>query len=141
MSAWKIRPGSEQDAAAVLALWREAKSPPSPTDSEDGLDRLLHRDPDSLLLADVDQGPIGSLIVGWDGWRGNLYRLAVDPAWRRQGIATALVRAGEDRLRELGAVRLTAIVASEDREAIGLWRSVGYERQPGTSRFLRVQVR
>jgi len=44
-------------------------------------------------------------------------------------------------LRRLGAVRLTAIVASEDREAIGLWRSAGYERQPGTNRFVRMQAR
>ena len=69
---------------------------------------------------------------------GSLYRLAVNPAWRRRGIGTALVHAGEERLCELGALRLTALVANADRQAIGLWRAVGYERQPGTSRFVRM---
>lgn len=94
--------------------------------------------PTLFSLPRGDGDVIGSLIVAWDGWRGSFYRLAVDTAWRRRGIATALVRAGEERLRELGAIRLTALVASADREAIGLWRSVGYECQPGTSRYVRM---
>jgi ribosomal protein S18 acetylase RimI-like enzyme len=122
----------------VLGLWRAAEAQPSATDDEESLGLLLRRDPESLLLAEVDGELAGSLIAAWDGWRGSFYRLAVHPARRRQGIATALVRAGEERLRELGATRLTAIVASEDREAMALWSSVGYESQPGRSRFVRM---
>ncbi len=108
------------------------------TDTEDALERLLRRDPDSLLLAEAGGGVVGSLIVAWDGWRGSFYRLAVHPQWRRRGIATALIGAGERRLQELGAIRLTAIVLSEERVAIDLWSAVGYQRQAGVSRFVRV---
>ena len=108
------------------------------TDTEDALKRLLRRDPDSLLLAEADGKIIGSLIVAWDGWRGSFYRLAVHPQWRRQGIATALIAAGEKRLQGLGAIRLTAIVVNEEPAALDLWSAVGYERQAGVSRFVRV---
>jgi ribosomal protein S18 acetylase RimI-like enzyme len=135
---WRIRNGTEADADAVLALWRAAGSPQSPTDNEEGIRRLLLRDPEALLLAEGDDEVIGSLIAVWDGWRGSLYRLAVDPDWRRQGIGKDLVRRGEERLRGLGAIRLTALVANTDLEAVGLWRAAGYERQPGTSRFVRM---
>ena len=100
--------------------------------------RLVERDADSLLLAEAGGRIVGSLIVAWDGWRGSFYRLAVHPDWRRRGIATALIRAGEDRLRALGAVRLTAIVASEEHAAMTLWQAAGYERQVDVSRFVRV---
>lgn len=81
---------------------------------------------------------VGSLIVGWDGWRGSFYRLAVHPSWRRRGLATALIRTGEERLKALGARRLTAIVASEEAAAIDLWTAAGYDRQAGTTRFVRM---
>jgi ribosomal protein S18 acetylase RimI-like enzyme len=80
---------------------------------------------------------IGSLIAAWDGWRGSFYRLAVHPVWRRQGIATALLRESEHRLRERGAARLTAIVADHDPAAIGFWQAAGYQRQQRRARFVR----
>lgn len=65
------------------------------------------------------------------------YRLAVDPAHRRRGLATALVRAGEERLVALGARRLNAIVESEEPDAMAFWAAAGYELQAARSRFLR----
>jgi ribosomal protein S18 acetylase RimI-like enzyme len=131
-----IRAGTKADVASILVLWRAAESPPSATDTADALRLLLRRDPESLLVAQVGEEIVGSLIVAWDGWRGSFYRLAVHPNWRRQGIATALVRAGEERLQALGAIRLTAIVASGECAAMSLWAAAGYERQPDQSRFV-----
>lgn len=135
---WGTRPGRESDLASVLALWREAGSRPSGTDDDGALRLLIERDPDALLIAEADGEVVGSLIVGWDGWRAGFYRLAVRPDRRRRGIALALVREGERRLRELGAVRLTAIVATEDEEAVALWEAAGYRHQPEVGRFVRM---
>ncbi len=98
---------------------------------------LLACDPAALLVAEADGEVIGSLIVGWDGWRGTFYRLAVDPAHRRRGLATALVRAGEERLRALGARRLNAIVETEEVDAMAFWAAAGYELQTARSRFVK----
>ena len=121
----------------MLALWARAGSPPSPTDSLLSLELLLDHDPRSVLLAHEDGALVASLIAVWNGWRGSFFRLAVDPNHRRRAIATQLVREGERRLRARGAARLDAIVASDDRAAMGLWQALGYTRQTERTRFVR----
>jgi ribosomal protein S18 acetylase RimI-like enzyme len=121
----------------VLELWRLAASTPSPTDRAAVLASLLEHDPRALLLAEADGGPIGTLIVAWNGWRGSFYRLAVAPSRRRQGVATLLVREGERRLRARGAMRIDAIVDSDDRAAMATWSALGYARQSDRARFVR----
>jgi ribosomal protein S18 acetylase RimI-like enzyme len=132
-----LRTGTAADVDAVLTLWKRAETGPSSTESADDVRWLLERDPDALLVADAEGEVVGSLIVGWDGWRGTFYRLAVDPAHRRRGLATRLVRAGEERLRSLGAKRLNAIVESEEDDAMAFWASAGYELQTARSRFVK----
>jgi ribosomal protein S18 acetylase RimI-like enzyme len=51
---------------------------------------------------------VGTIVAGWDGWRGSLYRLAVLPAARRRGTALRLVADGERRLAEKGAAASSA---------------------------------
>jgi ribosomal protein S18 acetylase RimI-like enzyme len=66
-----------------------------------------------------------------------MYRLAVVPESRRNGIARLLVEAGHERLRAKGAKRVTALVSPEQPEATGLWRALGYERDHDIVRFVR----
>jgi ribosomal protein S18 acetylase RimI-like enzyme len=132
-----LRAGHSDDVEAVLAFWRRAEASPSSTESAADVDGLLERDPEALLLAESAGEIVGSLILGWDGWRGTFYRLAVDPAQRRRGLATELVRSGEERLRALGAHRLNAIVETEEPYAMAFWAAAGYELQTARGRFVK----
>jgi ribosomal protein S18 acetylase RimI-like enzyme len=138
---WTIRTATREDIDAVLALWRDAGAHETVGAHRDGLARLLACDGEALLVAESEDGSsqprtVGSLIASWDGWRGSFYRLAVHPDRRREGLATALVREGERRLRARGAERLAAIVAAEDPGAHEFWLAAGYELQPGRERFV-----
>jgi ribosomal protein S18 acetylase RimI-like enzyme len=138
LSGPSIRSATVDDIAYVLSLWEAAGGPPTVSDSIEGLSKLLACNHDALLIAESDGVPVGSLIAAWDGWRGSFYRLAVDPGRRRRGIGTALVREGEHRLRERGALRLTAIVDDGDPTALRYWSAAGYQRQQARTRFVRL---
>jgi ribosomal protein S18 acetylase RimI-like enzyme len=136
----EVRPAGPGDIAAVLALWERARSAAASTpDTPETVARLLDTGPGSLLVAERGPEPaiVGALIAAWDGWRGNMYRLAVDPARRRAGIALALVRAGERHLAPQGARRVTALVAHDEPDAVGLWAAAGYARDADIARFVR----
>jgi ribosomal protein S18 acetylase RimI-like enzyme len=94
--------------------------------------------PTATLLLALDGGEVvGSLVAAFDGWRGNMYRLAVRPDARRRGVAQALVGAGHERLRAFGARRVTALVDAEEVAATALWRAAGYEHDPVHGRLVR----
>ena len=133
-----VRNAVAADAAAILELWARARSASATlSDGEEDIHRLLERDPGSLLVAEEDDELVGALIAAWDGWRGNMYRLAVAPDRRRQGIARRLVEAGEERLRGLGAPRVSALAWREDEPAYGVWQATGYDENAGVARFAR----
>jgi ribosomal protein S18 acetylase RimI-like enzyme len=132
-----IRPARAADAQAVLEIWRSAGSRPSVSDSAAALERLLATDATSLLVAELDGELVGTLIAGWDGWRGNMYRLAVLPEHQRRGIAGALVDEGEQLLRRKGAPRFSAIVVHEKDAAAAFWRAAGYGRQDDVGRWVK----
>ena len=121
----------------VLDLWRRAAAEPSVTDHADALRRRLDRDPSLFVLAWERGRLVGSLIGGWDGWRGHMYRLAVDPACRRHGVARRLVEDVEARLRRLGAVRVDGIVVKRNRTGGVFWRALGYRHHVEVARYVK----
>jgi ribosomal protein S18 acetylase RimI-like enzyme len=133
----RIRVGTPETCGSVLELWAAAGAEPSVTDTVEALLRLLDTDARALLIAVVDGEVVGSVIAGWNGWRGSLYRLAVHPRYRRGRVATQLVHEGERRLRELGATRVDAIVTDDDTAAVRFWTAVGYRHHEHRVRFVR----
>jgi ribosomal protein S18 acetylase RimI-like enzyme len=133
-----VRRCRQADAPAVLDLWGQARSGHASTpDRLDDVERLVADSPAALLVAERDGEIVGALIAAWDGWRGNMYRLAVSDEYRRQGIGLALTRAGEDYLRQCGVRRVTALVAFDDEVAGGFWESAGYPQDREIGRRVR----
>lgn len=133
-----IRPSVRADIEPVLRLWaRWGSAAATLEDTPAAVERLRQRDPGALLVADRSGRVVGALIAGFDGWRGVMHRLVVEPELRREGIATQLVEAGERRLRRVGAMRVTALVSADERAAQKLWTAAGYDHDPTIARFVK----
>jgi ribosomal protein S18 acetylase RimI-like enzyme len=131
-----IRRARATDTGAVLAVWRAARSAAASTaDDADAVAGAIEQG--ALLVAEDGGAVVGTIVAGWDGWRGNMYRLAVVPSHQRLGIGRELVEAGEALLRRRGARRITALVGRGDPVAMGLWRAVGYGHDAQIARFVR----
>ena len=132
-----IRACRLEDGAGVLELWRQADATPGVTDTVEDLRRAIADSPAHVLVAEVGGRIIGSIIGTFDGWRGNIYRLAVHPDYRRLGVARALVAEVEKRLTRQGAKRITALVEKDHPVALAFWEAVGYRIDERIVRHVR----
>jgi ribosomal protein S18 acetylase RimI-like enzyme len=137
MTDLRIRPAAPADLDAVLAFWRTAAEGTSISDDRAGVERLVDRDPDALILAERGGELVGTVIAGFDGWRCHLYRLAVHPERRRQGIASALLAAAEERFVRLGGRRADAMVLVRNATAHHAWGAAGYGPEEQWRRWVK----
>ena len=137
-AAISIRRAAPTDVAAILDLWRRADAYPSVTDTPHDVERVVGAPHAAVFVATGDGGElVGSLIATFDGWRGNVYRMAVDPRERRRGVGLALAAAAEEWLHAAGARRLTALVTGDDARARAFWEAAGFELYAGMVRYAK----
>lgn len=86
-----------------------------------------------VLVAVEDAKVLGSIMIGFDGHRGWLYRVAVSGAARRRGIGRLLVRAAEAELTALGCLKVNLQLHLHNADGQAFWRALGYDVEPRVS--------
>jgi|GEM_PF-2034590 len=109
--------------------------------SERALREDIVRHGSHFFVATVKDTVVGFGEMVVEGSAGEVVRIAVRPAWQRQGIATALLCRGLAILRAEGAEEVTAGIEREDEPARSFFESHGFRRvnnhARGTPRELR----
>ena len=123
-----LRPTTAADSAAIVALWQACDLTRPWNDPHADIERALGYAGSTVLLAEEDGSVVGSVMTGYDGHRGWLYYLAVDPERRGEGIARRLVEAACTFLEGLGCPKAELMVR-DDNPAASLYPHLGWEQQ------------
>ncbi len=126
MTTMKIRAFQESDVDAVIALWRACDVARPWNDPVRDIERKLAMADDLLLVGTVDGRVVGTVMAGYEGHRGWINYLAVDPNERAAGHGRALMAAAERRLRELGCPKINLQVRGTNPDAIAFYERIGF---------------
>jgi ribosomal protein S18 acetylase RimI-like enzyme len=121
-----IRPYRESDQPAVVKLWVDAGVTRPWNDPRADIERKRAVQQELFLVGELQHRLVASAMAGYDGHRGWIYYLAVQPDQQRRGYARAMMEQVETRLRELGCPKLNLQVRSDNLAAIGFYQRLGY---------------
>jgi ribosomal protein S18 acetylase RimI-like enzyme len=122
------RPAREDDAGSVIALWERCGLTRAWNDPQADFARALDGPASAVLLSEEAGLTIATIMVGFDGHRGWLYYLAVEPRRQGQGFGRFMLEAACDWLRERGCPKVELMVR-DGNPAAGLYEHLGWELQ------------
>ncbi len=128
------------DQAALRTLWERVFPDDPPWNAPElMIENKLKVQPELLLVGELDGAIVGAIIAGFDGVRGWLYHLAVDPEHCRRGFATKLVKAAEQSLRALGCRKVNLQVRTANHDVVAFYRRLGYQIEERVSMGRKIE--
>lgn len=98
-------------------------------DSREGIMLFLNRNPTTNFIAYEDNQIVGAILCGNDGRRGYIYHTVVLPEYRGRGIASRLVEAAVNALKEEGITRVCLNIMESNEQGKAFWIEKGWEKK------------
>jgi ribosomal protein S18 acetylase RimI-like enzyme len=121
-----VRLYDEADEDAVVALWARCDLLRPWNDPRKDIARKLLVQRDLFLVALVDDVVAGTVMAGYEGHRGWIYYLGVDPAHQRRGVGRALMGEAERRLGALGCPKINLNIRHGNQTAMAFYEAIGF---------------
>ena len=122
----KIRGFVEDDTQAVIDLWSRCGLLRPWNDPRKDIARKLLLQRELFLVGERDGRVVATAMAGYEGHRGWVNYLAVDPELRRRGFGRLMMAEVERRLKELGCPKLNLQVRRGNLDALAFYQSIGY---------------
>ncbi|QTP58839.1 GNAT family acetyltransferase [Billgrantia antri] len=122
----KIRTYQEEDQSAVIALWHACGLVRPWNDPAKDIERKVSMQPELFFVGEREGRVIATAMAGYDGHRGSVYYLTVDPACQHQGLGRLLMATIEQRLHAMGCPKLNILVRTTNETVLAFYRKLGY---------------
>ncbi|MFA5966969.1 MAG: GNAT family N-acetyltransferase [Patescibacteria group bacterium] len=109
-------------------------------DNENRLNQKIQKDPNSILVADVDNKAVGNVFIMEDGWMALIFHLAVRKDYQHKGIGTELLKAAEAYLKDKGFEEVQIVVREANPELLGYYEKLGYQKG-GSFRWMTKELK
>lgn len=123
----EITPFEEKYKEEVIRLWKACGLVVPQNDPARDIERKRKVDPELFLLGLIEGRVIATVMGGYDGHRGWINYLAVEPTEQRKGYGQAIMRAVEKLLEQKGCPKINLQVRTTNQSVIKFYSAIGYE--------------
>jgi ribosomal protein S18 acetylase RimI-like enzyme len=124
----KIRPFKAGDEAAVIQLWCKCNLSRPQNDPKKDIKRKLQVQPELFLVGVEGNKVIATAMGGYEGHRGWVHYLGVDPEYRRKGLGRKMMEAIEKKLIVKGCPKICLMVRNDNLGVVEFYESIGYKK-------------
>lgn len=121
-----IRKFQDSDKGALINLWQTVFADDPPHNEPSGVLEAKLAVDDLIFIAESEVELIGACMAGYDGHRGWLYAVAVDPSHRRNKIGEKLVQHAIQALKQRGCIKVNLQIRSTNTEVAAFYKSLGF---------------
>ena len=111
----------------MIELWRKCNLIRPQNDPKKDIERKLKVDPELFLVGLIGDKVAATVMGGYDGHRGWVYYLGVDPADRRQGLGRRIMEAVEEKLLARGCPKINLQIRNDNLEAVKFYEKISYK--------------
>lgn len=124
----KTRNLTAADYDQIVELWQRAGLPykPQGRDREETVQAQIAANPGLSIGVFEEDRLAGVVLATTDGRKGWINRLAVDPDFRRRGVAKTLIHEAETTLRKHGIQVFCALIENDNSASMELFKASGY---------------
>ena len=139
MSDFIIRKYDAADQADVIDLWIQCGLVVPQNDPGRDIDRKLKVHPGWFLVGQLKGKVIATCMAGYEGHRGWINYLGVDPKCRNLGIGTRLVRHAVAELEKIGCQKVILQVRTSNTGVIAFYKTLGFIEDETVSLGYRIK--
>jgi ribosomal protein S18 acetylase RimI-like enzyme len=123
---FKIRSYQTSDELAVIDLWNRCNLVVPQNEPKKDIEMKLKVQPDLFFVGTVSGRIVATVMAGYDGHRGWIYYLAVDPDYQRQKIGRRMMEKAESALQKRGCPKINLQVRTSNQAVISFYERLGF---------------
>jgi ribosomal protein S18 acetylase RimI-like enzyme len=123
-----IQPYTPKYESEVIALWERCNLTRPVNDPQKDIRRKMKVNPELFLIGLIDGKVVATAMGGYEGHRGWVNYLGVEPALQKKGLGRQIMLALEKKLLEKGCPKLNLQVRSDNTEALKFYERIGYKQ-------------
>jgi ribosomal protein S18 acetylase RimI-like enzyme len=123
----QIRPYLPGDENDVIELWRKCELTKPWNNPKQDIERKLKVNPELFLVGLLENKVVATVMGGYDGHRGWIHYLAVDPGYQRRRLGRQMMKTIEDKILVMGCPKINLQIRAENTGVIEFYNNVGFK--------------